>query len=320
MGLGSPIREEYPLVMINKFFTFNHQGKADAYIRAMTARGWQETKDPGEARFIFSDSNVLHRGKSLEVYGRRAKVFIYPHAARPNIFWDFPGQDFAGRIDCHFVAAPGHAQVMKAYGFPHPIEVIGWSLSRILPFQPKKELKRILFGPIHPNSNGFLCALDRSLNRRAFETLLKVSDICNAELIVRHIGDLKVNNIWKAGGVTYIEGQKDQSTNEIDRADLVVSHQTFAYLAVARGIPTLMMGEADPPRWGGTEEALKYVKSWEKYKDLLMYPLDLLSAADPIALIESATCSDEAIRDWRESMIGRPFDTTRFADTLEGYL
>jgi hypothetical protein len=306
--------------MENKFFAFNHQGKADAYIRAMTARGWKETKDPGEARFIFSDSNVLNRGKSLDTYGKGKKVFIYPHAAIPNLFWDMPGQDFKRRIDCHFVPAQGHADAMRAYGFPHPIEVVGWSLSRLLPFKPKQEIKTILFGPIHPNSNGFLCDLDRSINRRAFEALLKVSAFCESELVVRHIGDVKANGIWKAGGVQYIQGEKNQSTNEIDRADLVVSSQTFLYLAIARGIPALSMGEGYPVRWGGTEQALTSVHSWEKYKDILMYPLDILAGSDPIGLIERATCSDEFIQEWRERMIGKPFEMGLLADKVEAYL
>ncbi len=306
---------------MNEFFTFKHQGKESGYVKAMLARGWRETKDPGKARFIFSDSNVLHRGKSLDVYSRQgAKIFIYPHAAIPNLFWDMPGHDFSRKIDCHFVPAPGHVQVMRAYGFPYPIEVIGWSFSRLLPFKPRKEIKRILFGPIHPNSNGFLCALDRSINRRAFEALLRIAGLCEAEVIVRHIGDVKANGIWKAGGVTYIQGEKNLSTVEIDQADLVVSSQTFLYLAVSRGIPALGMGEGNPVRWGGTEAALQSVHSWEKYKDILVYPLDILEGGDPISLLERATCSDEPIKEWRERMIGEKFDMGRVAEKVEEYL
>lgn len=305
----------------NLFFCFNHQNKAEAYIRALVSRGWEETKDPGQARFILADSNVNHRRKTLDSYhARGVKVFLYPHAARPNIFWDFPGQDFSGRVDAHFTISPGHVEIMRAYGYPYPIEVVGWHLSQIRPFRPREEIRRIVFAPIHPNNNGYLGAVDRDLNNRTFSRLLSVSPaIHNFELAVRYIGDLRSIGIWRAGGVQYIEGYKDQSTSEIDGADLVVSHQTYAFLAVARGIPTLMMGEDLPPRWGGSDREIKTVKSWEKYRDLMRYPLDIL-AGDPAELMSRAACSDEDIQDWRRRMIGDPFDPDRFVDRVEEYL
>jgi hypothetical protein len=306
--------------MDNLFFCFNHQNKADSYIRALESRGWKKVSDPGEARFILSDSNVNHRRKTLDHYHAQGKkVFLYPHAARPNIFWDFPGQDFEGKIDAHFIAAAGHGEIMRSYGFPYPLEVAGWSLCPIRPFQAKPDIRRVVFAPIHPNSNGFLCTVDKRINKATFTILLRLADLCGFELLVRCIGELADNGIWKAGGVAYIQGRKDQSVGEIDAADLVVSHQTFAFLAVARGIPTLMMGESYAPRWGGSERELKTVRSWDVYKDLFRYPLDILEG-DPVELVNRARESDESIRDWRERMIGEPFDPGAFVDRLEKYL
>lgn len=306
--------------MTDRFFCFNHQGKASAFVDALLARGWEKTNDPGEARFLLSDSNVNARGRTLAHYHAEGKkVFLYPHAARPNIFWDFPGQSFDGKIDAHLVSASGHIDIMRAYGFPYPLEVVGWHLCEIRPFSPRPDIRKVVFGPIHPNSNGFLCEVDRDLNLSTFTILHKLSVILGFELIVRYIGDLRSIGIWKAGGITYIEGAKDHSTQEIDEADLVVSHQTFAYLAVARGIPTLMMGEDLPPRWGGTEGDIKTALSWDKYRDLMRYPLDIL-AGDPIELIRCASETDEPIREWRERMIGEPFDPERFVDRIEEML
>ena len=302
------------------FFVFNHQGKADAYIRALTTRGWTQTKDPGEAKFILSDCDVNGRARTLDSYHRRSvKVFLYPHAGRPNIFWDFPDTPFRPCVDAHFVSAQGHAEIMRAYGVPYDLRVTGWHLCQIRAFHPREHARRILFAPIHPNSNGFLCELDKELNRQTFRKLLTLLD-GQTTLLVRHIRGLEKNGLWRAGGVDYIEGNLDLSYEEIDRADLVVTHQTFAYLAVARGVPTLMMGEWYPPRWGGSENALMTVQSWDMYKHLLMYPLDILAAEDLSQLIQCAIHSDSEIADWRARLIGQPFDPDRFADLVESLL
>lgn len=307
---------------MRQFFCYNHQGKADAYIQALTTRGWRQIKDPGQALFILSDSDVLTRFKSLKEYHRRnIKIFLYPHAARPNIFWDFPDTRYAEFITAHFVAAEGHIEIMRAYGNPYPLEVVGWHLCPIHPFRPRTEIKRIVFAPIHPNNNGFLCKLDKELNQETFKRLQSLMTD-TISLTVRHLHDLKQNGLWRAGGVEYIEGKPDLSCLEIDQADLVVGHQTYPTLAVARGVPTLMMGEWHRPRWGGTEEKLSYVRSWEKYRDLLMYPLDILAPAeaDLPALLNRAIQSDCDTADWRRRLIGEPFAPGRFVDALESFL
>lgn len=303
-----------------QFFCFNHQGKADAYIRALEARGWKQSTSIALARFVLADADVRGRQRQLaEAARRRKKIFLYPHAARPNIFWDFPGTSYSSFVTAHFVVSEGHIQIMKAYGNPYPLHAVGWHLCPILPFRARREIRNVLFGPIHPNSNGFLCRLDRQLNREAFERVRSLASE-GVALTVRHLHDIKTNGLWRAGGVTYVEGSRDQSYAEIDQADLVVSHQTFAHLAIARGVPTLMMGEWHPPRWGGSEEALQMVRSWDRYRDLLAYPLDILAEEDTQALATRATGCDCEIEDWRERLIGTPFDGDRFVDLVESYL
>jgi hypothetical protein len=307
-------------VLMRSFFCFNHQGKADMYVDALKKRSWREVRDPGQALFILSDIDFHARSKTLQSYRAQGiRVFLYSHAARPNIFWDFPDVDFCSSVDAYFLTSEGHIDILKAIGVPYPMHVVGWHLCPIKPFRPRDQVKRILFAPIHPNSNGFLSRMDRELNAQTFRKLLSIltGDVA---LTVRHIRDLKLNGLWRTGGVEYIEGQLDLSYSQIDAADLVVSHQTFASLAVARGVPTLMMGEWHAPRWGGTEEKLSFAKSWDTYKHLLMYPLDILAEEDIAALFLRATHSDGEIADWRSRMIGEPFDANCFVDRLEAYL
>lgn len=305
------------------FYCYNHQGKADLYIEALLRAGWQASKDPGKARFILTDVDIMPRARTLREYRKRGiRIICYPHAARPNLFWDFDGHGFTDCIDLVIVPAIGHEEILRAIGTPYPIEVVGWHLSELKPFEPKEKIRKILFAPIHPNSNGFLSSIDKGINRATFERLLSIASE-EISISIRYLRDLKSNGLWKAGGFEYIQGEPDGSTQEIDRADLVVSHQTFAFLAVARGIPTLMMAEDRTPRWGGSEEKLRFARSWDKYRELLRYPLDLLDplSSEPLpCLIQRAGKGDPGAQEWRRRMIGDQLDPALFVQKVESYL
>ena len=62
------------------------------------------------------------------------------------------------------------------------------------------------------------------------------------------------------------------------------------------------------------------VKSWDKYKDVLMFPLDILESNDTTSLLELACHSDEPIREWKKKFIGNEFDPKKFVEILESYL
>jgi len=98
----------------------------------------------------------------------------------------------------------------------------------------------------------------------------------------------------------------------------VIGHQTFAYLAVARGKPTLMMREDLPPHTVSHGQTV-YAQSWEKYADLMMYPLDIL-AGEPAELIRRACQGDAAAAAWRERFVSTPWDAKKFVTILESYL
>jgi len=80
-----------------------------------------------------------------------------------------------------------------------------------------------------------------------------------------------------------------------------------------------MFGEDTPPRDGINDASLVFVKSWEKYADLMMFPLDALNG-DIGQLIETASTTDIPIAQWRERFIGRPFDPAYFVERLESYI
>ena len=305
-----------------KFYFYNHQNNGMPLVKAMQEKGWMWTAQAAYADFVFSDSDVPSRTRSLNSFHQRGKkVFLYPHAARPNLFNDFEGYPSYRNTAAHFVPAAGHVEILKIIGLKHPFEVIGWYLCPIKPFQPRERAYNVLFAPIHPNNNGTLSKADRALNAAVFRKLIPLADSGKIKITLRFLRGLEKNGLWPQDGVEYIEGQPDQTFSQIDQADLVISHQTFAHIAVARGVPTIMMGEYTPPRIGCEEQGdFKYVQHWELYKHLLMYPLDILAEEDTLALFERAIRSDEEIADWRTRMIGEPFDSRAFVRTVEKYL
>ena len=308
------------VVKKNSVFIYNHQGKGNAYVKALNDAGFCNTS-PQSAQVILIDIDnpgrvVKHR---MNLVKARSRMFVYPHSARPSIAWD--GLFSPSEYTCaNFVTAEGHIDVLRAYGYSKPIHVVGWSYCPIKPFIPVKDPKNVLFAPIHPTRAGFLSNLDRQINKATFEKLIKLVDEDAINLTVRFMRGMEVNGIRKHPKVTFVQGATDLCYKEIDACDLVVSHQTFAYIAIARGKPTLMMSEETPPRNGGSEDTMKFVDSWDKYKEMLMYPLDILCADDTMGIIRRACASDTDIRDWRRRIIGEPFDARNVVQAVESYL
>ena len=296
-----------------------HQGKEKAYVAALQAAGYRShIGDRLRAVFALYNMDAGHRSVTLDRFHKRGiPVFIYPHAARPMVVWDGVHPVWP-HAKCNFVTGPGHVEVMQRFDYPIPMEVTGWTYCEQRPFEPVKEPKKILFGPIHPSARGWIADIDRELNQKTFARLLEYCQESGAQLTVRHIKEINYSGLKKVPGVTYIQGVPNQTITEIDAADVVIGHQTFAYLSVARGKPTLMMGEDIPPRtiYHGT---LSYVVNWEKYADLLMFPLDILQG-ETAEQIAKACKRNAKVTAWRNRFIGEPFDGAVFVQKLESYL
>lgn len=306
-----------------KFFFYNHQHKADPLIEALQKKGWKQT-GPAQAKVIFTDVDFGPMLPHLKVHHRAGKkIFTYPHAACPNLFVDMAdgkGEPF-NHLSAQFVTAPGHKEILERIEYPKPVEVIGWYLCPMKAFEPRPEARNILFAPIHPNTDGSLSDVDKTLNANTFRRLLPLAESGQIHLTVRYLRKLEQNGLWIVDYVDYIEGKPDQSYKEIDEADVVISRHTFAYLAIARGVPTIMIGEDVTPRFGSPLKGnFQYAKSFEKYKDLLMYPFDILGEMDTAALLRRVVHSDVEIMDWRRRMIGEPFDAAKFVKLVEKYL
>jgi hypothetical protein len=197
--------------------------------------------------------------------------------------------------------------------------VTGWTLCEIVPFEPVKEVKNILFGPMHPGVNGKQPKVDIETNKQTYKRLLEYCKDTGTQLTVRHIMKLEMSGLHRVAGVNYVMGLPNLSTKEIDEADLVIGHQTFGYLAAARGKPVLMVGEDTPPHSIGPGFDTLYVKSWEKYADIMAYPLDVL-AEDIGTMIDKARRRNAQVTAWRKRFIGEPFNPDYFVERLKSYL
>lgn len=306
-----------------------HQHKGKALVQTLTRNGWRKTarlRSTGKPapRFALIDNNTHGRGgigerPSLAMYREfGVPIILYPHAARPPLWWDiFGAYPFAA---CQLVPSAGHERVLRKMGFKSPVEVIGWYYSAVNSFRPRPRATRVLFAPTHPNANGWLNATDMELNAEAFRLLLDL--VPGIELRVRHVHTLDANGLWEVPYIDYVRGStRSGSLVDADWADVVVSTQTFAFMCIARGVPTVMYGEDLDPRFGNSLESFTTVSRWSRYKDDVMYPVDLFNARkDPLSLLQTtARGFTDAQAEWKSRMIGSPYSPQKFLRALSTY-
>lgn len=304
------------------FHIIKHQDKADRLIEALEEYGWRYNTNIENSSFLLSDlDHPTYYRKFEKMREKNRPVFLYQHSAIPNIFPDFPGYENSQYITASFVTAQGHIEISRLIGVTYPIEVIGWHLCPMRDFQPRQQVKNILFAPIHPNPDNSLCSIDRNINIATFNTLLMLRKEFPMDLTVRYIRNFHENGLWEVAGIQFIQGNLKHSCFDFDDYDLVVGHHTSAYKTIARGIPTLMAGENIPPRIGNQIKGTFYfAKSFERYMHLFSYPLDILVADNLLDLFGKTIRNDDEIKDWKNRLIGQPFNAKYFVERVESYL
>lgn len=306
-----------PQTIKPRFSCFGHQGKELPLVNALQdAYELVSTNTPHY--FCLTDSDVSGRMaqmKRMELRGIR-RFFVYPHAARPSLINSmYPTWE---GTTAQFVVNDYHAEVLRAYGYEKPLETMGWHLSPVEDFKPRDTSGRavnVLFAPVHPRNT----EIDRTMNAATFERLIAHVQTGEINLTVRHIGEIQEGGLAYVGGVQYVRGEMNQATKDMDAADVVIGHQTFAWLAVARGIPCVMFAE-DMPTHFRLNNKYHDAPCWKSVHHLFRYPLDILCVDDTMKLLRRAAQSDDEIADWRRRMIGSPFDPAGFAEKVGKYL
>ena len=313
---------------MGSFFIYEHQGKGLRYSEALECAGYRKTSkinDPDLACALYDydfGGASSSRYPGLEyLHKHDVPVLVYPHSARPMVQYDGM-YSYWPHTKTMITIGPGHRKVMEAIGYEKPVEVCGWAMCDQLPWKTvavgKKPLK-ILFGPIHPNENGWLHPVDKAQNALVFQKLLDTPGI---QLTVRHIKRLDLGGLWSAPGVKYVLANPNGSTNEIDKADLVVGHQTFAWLAVARGKPLIMFGDKLIPHSGNRLQGFRWAKNYEAYREIMRYPLEVETDQNGNYMREQIdqAISQDVGAEWRKQFIGNQLDFIEFVTVIQKYL
>jgi hypothetical protein len=103
-------------------------------------------------------------------------------------------------------------------------------------------------------------------------------------------------------------------------ADVVIGHQTYAWVAVAMGIPVMMFAEDMPRHVRLRNGKYQDVPCWDKVNHLFRYPLDLLDFEDTEKALNDCVLSDDGIADWKRRMIGTAMTQDSLFGAVERHL
>ena len=274
------------------------------YVAVSNGKAYTYDCDAGEDDILLIDMDFDYYRKVIEEFGGR--VILYPHGAAPNLTWDGVHEPHP-KVEKALVTSEGHKEVMRRYGYPKPVEVIGWYLCEIKPFKPPKGNK-VLYCPIHPIMGGeFMYEEDTDENILVFKELLEMRNVI--ELSVRYRHSLEMNGLHKEDGVYYYN---TGGFDDLDAYDMVVANGTLAYAAIAKGIPTVMHKQDTCARNPGDAPNNRVVaKSLDKYWDYLKYPYssdDLLASMIKAAKVEPV--------EWKDRFIGKQMEGEKFVETV----
>lgn len=288
------------------------QNKSRVLREALLAGGHRvvERDEPADVLLIDTDYGVGHYRPTIRAQWRHgARVFLYTHGKDAFLGWD--GIWPPWEVDGYLTFAPGIKQVMASYAdpYPNPVHVIGWWYCEQKLFVGGHAPRRVLFAPWHPHQGGYLPNELKALNARVLDEIL---DTFPADAVtVRYIHHLENNGLTELPGVTYQQGQADNSVTALDAADLVIGCGTFSLLSIARGKPTIMFGQDVRPHESYHDGHYQPVASWDTYRALMHYPFEW----DEHPSLDAVMCAEPVA--WKENFIGAPFDAAAFLKILE---
>lgn len=293
------------------------QHKSEMLRAALVTAGHEIVKARPDILLVDFDGPVAHYPKTIEkAYSEGALIAMYSHGAMPLHGWDGIWEPNE-RVSVHLVMTPGQQEVMRRYGYPIRTEVIGWHYCEQRKFEPIEDVwsKRVLFAPWHPHGNGWMLGEARALNTKVYSLLRDMP----VALTVRHVRTLFQNGLEEAVGVEYQPSDMtlESAVKAIDAADLVVSHGTFAYLAVARGKPVVFYGQNIRPHDGYSDEMLRYALKWDLYRDYMRYPYDISDTKPKATWNILQQAGKVEASEWRSKFIGYEFDPVGFVKLLE---
>ena len=292
----------------------DHRRQSFALANALHAAGHLVNPEgEADALLIDFDPPGFQYGPVIKHYHEMgAKIILYPHGAgAPTLSYDGLF-DPDPRVNANLVVGVGHAEFLRRIEYPKETFAIGWYHGERRPFRAATDVKRVVFGPTHPNGDGSMMRHRRELNTRVYEALLKGP----WELTVQHVGKLEDNGLWPAQGVRFVSNPGVAHYAEIDRADAVVAGSgTFPTLAIARGVPTVIYGQATLA-WGLPDEEPQELRRGDRYLDYIKYPLDFEDG--PLdELLHTAARSEAPVAHWKRRFLGEAFEPLKAVEIIE---
>ena len=302
-----------------KVMVMDHGGKSRLIARALAARGCELVDDARLADVILIDHDIPTHGKLAYAeicVAAGGRAFLYPHGASAMALaaWDglYPISPILSGNLSH---GPGHAEVARRYGYPHPVVDIGWPLCELRPRKVTGRVENVVFAAVHPKGDGHLSDWKLERNQDIFNRL-RVTPV---KLTVRYIGTLEQNGLPLVDGITYVQAQLDDFADQIaqiDAADVVVSDRsTFSNVAIARGITTVMY---DSTIMAKDLDRDHRTDNLHLYEDYVRYPFDAEDGVDIWELMHAAARDEELVADFRARFVGGPFDVDRLIEALHG--
>jgi hypothetical protein len=295
----------------------DHGRKSFAFAGALLNAG-HELVPPltldADVLLVDADPPVLWHKRVIDAHSEAgAKVMLYPHAGGiPTFSYDGVWEPDP-RVFTNFVTGVGHAELMRRLAYPAPTQVIGWTFTGDLkPFRPCPDVKRVLFAPTHPNGDGSMTKHQRAQNAEVFGRLLETP----FEITVRHRGTLEQNGLWKASGVTYVDGVRSPLTAQLPTTDVVIAAEgTFPTIAIAQGVPTVVYSEF-VVALGLKDHEIIFPNRLALYEDYARYPFSC-DTRDIETVVREAALSEEPIADYKRRFIGQPFHPLKFIQLFE---
>jgi hypothetical protein len=302
-----------------KYYVLERRDMARPFKLALYNAGYRKTMDPEEADFLLYDLEQNVYRSILDYFAlHRKPLFVYPHSANSWYFWDGFHKEYP--VSCCFVFTREVRTAMIAYGYKSRIEPIGFSCGEVINWKGMRE-KTLLFAPMHtmgPVGQDYLRPpASFRLNREALEKVFELAPLFK-KITIRYGKTFIASGMYdpQIRNVVFEQASlkvKD-SLASINRHNMVISAGTLAYLAVARGKPTIFYGtHGQPP-----QEGEMTVRHYDKYK-WMDYPVFLDNMSEDM-IMKFAVQNDPNVERWKKANIGNTFSANRFISVVREYV
>jgi len=326
---------------MKRFFMRDNKDQGEEFLAALLSAGYEriyeEAPESGypkktdklyQADFLMMDSDYTYKASpEWEQYLspealQRHPMFIYGHTPYSWFLWD--GILQPKPTLCNFVVSNGAKVAMQLYGYPYPVEVIGFPYTEVKPFQSTTGTK-LLFAPAHPVHDGKFPQPDGLQRIRKAVHKIRQNLKYFESVTVRYHGTLAgcgldelqgSNVIFDNINVYNTKNIRDNALAAIAKADLVISESTFGYLSIATGKPTLFYGYDDTKMPNSREG---WVKNYKLYKHIFHFPLCFENMSIH-QILEIREHPNGLIEQWKRLNIGENFDAEKFIVLVGDYL